>query len=79
MAKPEVSGPVGLPPIVVERQHTHPHGSHHGLKTRPHVQLPAQVRRVVPHGVGAQPHRGRNVRNVPADRRQLVLPACCLK
>ena len=52
--------------FLIERQQAQPHRSHHRFKARPHVQLPTQVRRVVPHPMGVQPHPRRNVRNVPA-------------
>ena len=53
---PGISGYVGFPPILVQRQHPQAHRGDHRLKARPHVQLATQVRRVVPHRVRAQPH-----------------------
>ena len=64
--KPGLSAIGGSPTVFVERQDTQAHRGHHRLEARPHVQLPTQVRRVVPHRMRAQPHLRRNVRHVPA-------------
>ena len=70
---PEALRFAAAPSLIIESEHAHPHCGHHRFKARPHVQLPAQVRRVVTHRMRAQPHLRRNVHHVPGQRQLAAL------